>query len=70
MTPHQQMSALDEDGTAYVVTNIRSTAEDFTLGAEWDVISHSEEWLQLRFEGGQPFFLNLRHISALNIKQL
>lgn len=70
MTPHQQMAALDAESTPYVVTNLVSTHEDYTLGDEWDVISHCDEWLQLRFEGGHPFFLNLRHVCALKIKQL
>lgn len=70
MSPHERMNQLDAAGTAYVITYLASAVEDYTHGTEWAVHGHTEEWLELSFEASPVFFVNMKHIASLGIKEL
>lgn len=67
MTPHEQMTQYDKEGTAYWIEDIAIIADTFGFNSRYDVVSHSDEWVQLRWQDFRPFFLNLNQVVSFAI---
>jgi len=69
MSPHEYMTKLDKEGTAYVV-KVRFAGDEISKeSSSFDVVSHSKNWIQL--EGYEiQTFVNLANVASLKIKVL
>ena len=67
MTPHEQMKLYDEAGTTYWLEGIETITGDFDFSNSWEVISHSDDWIQLSWKGKRGFFLNLNQVVSFAI---
>jgi hypothetical protein len=61
MSPHEQMKELDRTKTAYDVT---FNFLGFPSVKNAPVLSHSERWIKIQYEGQETFF-QICHIARL-----
>ncbi len=64
-TPHQQMTALDTSGDTYWLEELALTNGDL-FEAKVDVLSHSENWMQIR-SNNLPVWINMASVVSLRI---
>ena len=68
MTPHEQMRAMDLEGAPYEVTAIRFVGDDKTITGNFDVLNHTEEWIELS-QDNSCMWIHMSNVSLIKIER-
>lgn len=68
MTPHEQMRAMDLEGTPYEVRMIRFVGDEKAITGSFGVLSHAEDWIQLE-QNNSCMWIHMSNVSMIKIER-